>query len=155
MFSNFKLRSFSVVHLNIISHQKLRKIHFETLLADILDQAYRDPEQIVDPSISTLQVTLDLICLVPPREPDYSRLKSRSRYRTRSSSVSSLSSDSPHEKMVKFENIDGAQQSVSVTASHDRESRSVKQRLTENILKIGRNYSLHVSGPFTFSLNIL
>ena len=88
-----------------------------------MDQASRDPEQTVDPSISSLQVTLDLICLVPPREPDYSRWKSRSRYRARSSSVSSLSSDSPHEKMVKFENIDGTHKSVSVTASHDRESR--------------------------------
>ena len=88
-----------------------------------MDQADRDPDQIVDPSISSLQVTLDLICLVPPREPDYSRWKSR--YRTRSSPVSSLSSDSRHEKMVRFENVDGTQKSVSVTASHDRESRLV------------------------------
>lgn len=79
----------------------------------------------MDPSISSLRVTLDLICLVPPREPDYSRWKSRSRYRTRSSSVSSISSDSPQERIVRFENVDGAQKSVSVTASHDRESRLV------------------------------
>ncbi|XP_028404501.1 KICSTOR complex protein SZT2-like [Dendronephthya gigantea] len=90
--------------------------------ADILDQANRDPDQIVDPSISSLQVTLDLICLVPPREPDYSRWKSRSRYKTRSSSVSSVSSDSPQERIVRFENVDGAVKSISVTASHDRES---------------------------------
>lgn len=96
---------------------------FELILADILDQANRDPDQFVDPSISSLRVTLDLICLVPPREPDYSRLKSRSRYKARSSSVSSLSSDSPHDKMVRFENVDGAHKSVSVTVSHDRESR--------------------------------
>lgn len=88
-----------------------------------MDQANRDPDQYIDPTISTLNLTLDLICLVPPREPDYLRWRNHNHEKADSQSLSSGSSISQIEKTVRFENVDGGVKSVSISVSHDRESR--------------------------------
>lgn len=63
---------------------------------------FEDDEDLLDPFGSSVRITLDLICLTLPSEPDYTVLKSSARSApSRSNSFSSTSSPlsiSPQEK---------------------------------------------------------